>query len=231
MKTSFRTHEQEVANGWDSTPTGGHDLIGGLAMGFDYSPEVIDLMSGVLTDEEYLEKYSDAEHVIKKMTNNRKKGRKNVSAMRDIVTAFPNKDNIARIFRAEGVDVKLYKKDQREINRNSDHEPDFKMSKKNMFGITVKRNVKLHFTNNKLDGSYWIDPMKFVKYAKKDTTILIINTNTKQYGVIDTKDRYMKLTYKDVYRGKKFLADISYSPKRVVLMSEGNMKPIINDLF
>lgn len=230
MKTSFYAHEQEVANGWDSTPTGGHDLIGGIAMGFDYSPEVMELMSGVLTDEEYLERYSGAKHVINKMTNNRKKGRKSVSAMRDIVTAFPNKDNTARIFRAEGVNVELFKDDQRDINRISDHEPDFVMSKKNMFGITIKRNVKIHFTTNKMEGKLLMDPEKFIKYFQKDTTILILNTTTKQYGVIDTKKIMMKdLTYE--FRGRKHLASISYKPKKVVLMSEGNMTPVVNDLF
>lgn len=230
MKTSFRLHEQEVANGWDSTPTGGHDLIGGIAIGFDYSPEVMELMSGVLTDEEYLERYSGAEHVINKMTKNRKKGRRNISAMRDIVTAFPNKDNTARILRAEGVDVKLYKDDQRDINRISDHEPDFVMSKKNMFGITIKRNVKIHFTTNKMEGKLLMDPEKFIKYFQKDTTILVLNTTTKQYGVIDTKKTMMKdLTYE--FRGGKHLASISYKPKRVALMSEGNMTPVVNDLF
>ena len=231
MKTSFYAHEQEVANGWDSTPTGGHDLIGGIAMGFDYSPEVMELMSGVLTDEEYLKKYASAKQVINKMTNNRKKGRKSVSAMRDIVTAFPNKDNTARIFRAEGVDVNLFNKDQRSINRISDHEPDFVMSKKNMFGITIKRNVKLHFTTNKLDGRFLIEPDKFIKYFQKDTTILIINTNTKQFGVIDTTDKMMVKDLKYEFFGGKHLASIPYRPKRVALMSEGNMKPIINDLF
>lgn len=235
MKTSFYEHEQEVANGWDSTPTGGNDLITSYAVSMGYEPEVMDLISGIYSDEEYFEKYPHVKNIIKKMSDIRKKGRKSVNAMRDIMIANINKDQFANIFRKEGIDVQLYKDDKRSINVVSEHEPDFVMTKKTLFGKTSK-NVKLHFTTEKMDGKYFIDTEKLIHYFQKNTIILIINTNTKQYGVIDTADSIKMVRY-DEYKYKRRSKDgdtfgcIEYTPKRVALMSEGNMKPIINDLF
>ena len=121
----YYQHEQEVANGWDETPTGSNDLIYGIGISMGYYPEVFDLMSGTMSKDDYSNRYVSADHKIKKMTERRKKSRNSYDAMRDIVLSFPNKDMFAEICRKSGIEVELFNEDARCINRLSDHEPDF----------------------------------------------------------------------------------------------------------
>lgn len=224
----YQKHEQEVANGWDSTPTGSTNLFD-IAQAMGYKPEVFNLMIGSMTKDEYDTTYTRSAKVINRMTTRRKKGRTGIDAMKDICLSFPNKDNIARIFRLEGVHVELYQDDQRDINRISDHEPDFIMTKKGVFGTTSK-NVKIHFTNKKLTGKFMMDEMKYIKLCKENTVLVLINTNTKQFAVLDLN--HMKgVDVTNEYRWGKFLTGLNYTPKRVRQMSEGHMTPIIKSIF
>ena len=225
----YYQHEQEVANGWDETPTGSNDLIYGIGISMGYYPEVFDLMSGEMSKDDYSNRYVSADHKIKKMTERRKKSRNSYDAMRDIVLSFPNKDMFAEICRKSGIEVELFNEDGRCINRLSDHEPDFIMSKPNLFG-KITRNVKVQFTNNPIGTSFLMSEDKFIRLHGHNTTLVIINTNTKQFAVVNMSTLKSD-EVKPIYRFGKFMESIKITPKRVPFYSSGNISNLIKNIF
>lgn len=223
---NYYQHEQEVANGWDTLS---NDLLYGIAPMMNYNQDVFDLMTNRFTNEEYDARYPQTAKVIKKMTARRKKFRDPHSAAREIALSFINKDMFATICRASGVEVELFNEHGREINKLSDHEPDFIMSKSNLFG-KIERNVKVQFTNNPLGTSFLMSEDKFIKLHNHCTTLVIINTNTKQYAVVHMPS-LKSSEMKSVYKFGKFMQQISISPKLVPFYSEGNISKLIKDIF
>lgn len=222
----YYQHEVEVAKGWDTTS---NDLINDIAPLMSYPPEVFDLMTGRFTNEEYDARYPQTAKVINKMTSRRKKSRDPHTAARDITLSFINKDMFATICRKSGIGVALFNQYGRDINYLSDHEPDFVMSKSTMIG-KIRRNVKIQFTNNPIGTSFLMPEDKFIKLHNMDTTMVIINTNTKQYAVVHVA--FLKSSeVKSVYRFGKFMQQISIHPKRVPFYSEGNINKLIKDIF
>lgn len=225
MFCSYYEHEQEVANGWDSTPTGTTDLLS-LMVSMDYPYSVQDLFRGKFDSTKY-PKESD---IINKMRYPRKKGRTSLDAMKDIVTSFVNKDVLANIIKHSGVEVNLFNEKSREINTVSKHEPDFIMKKSNMFG-TVTRNVKMKFTTNPLTYTTFISLEKFIEYHKSNTSLLIVNTYTKQFAVVhvhNLKSTEIETVYQ---RNGQVLVKMNIVPKRVPFYSEGNITNLVKTLF
>lgn len=223
---NYYQHEQEVANGWDTLS---NDLLYGIAPMMNYNQDVFDLMTNKFTNEEYDARYPQTAKVIKKMTARRKKFRDPHSAAREIALSFINKDMFATICRASGVEVELFNEHGREINKLSDHEPDFIMSKSNLFG-KIERNVKVQFTNNPLGTSFLMSEDKFIKLHGHNTTLVIINTNTKQFAVVNMSTLKSD-EVKPIYRFGKFMESIKITPKRVPFYSSGNISNLIKNIF
>ena len=183
-------------------------------------------------DDDYISTrnlFSFQAKVIKEMTTRRKKSRDPHSAAREITLSFINKDMFATICRASGIEVELFNEHGREINRLSDHEPDFIMSKSSLFG-KIERNVKIQFTNNPIGTSFLMPEDKFIKLNNHCTTLVIINTNTKQYAVVHMLS-LKSSEVKSTYRFGKFMQQISIRPKLVPLYSEGNIGRLLKDIF
>lgn len=227
---NYQLHEQIIADGWDSQPSDSKDLIKGFAASMNYNNSVFDLLNRTFTNDVYDTFYQKESKVINKMTNNRKKSRDPHEAMRDICLSFINKDHLANLFKSSNIDVQLYKKNSRTINKVSTHVPDFIMTKSNMFGTKTSRNVKFYFTTNPIKNIFLISTSKLMNYIKHNVVLVVVNTNTKQFTVIHTcKLNVQKLEHTFYY--KQCLFQIPVVPHKVPAMKEHNIDEMIKSVF